>query len=619
MNRKNLTAAVLAGLAGAAGIAGTAQAVNLNPDGLGQVLLYPYYTANDGNDTLLSVVNTSSDAKAVKVRFKEGFNSREVLDFNMYMSAYDVWAAAISMVDGTPTLIVPDSTCTVPYLYEQNQVDGAGQQPFLPYDYDNDAVQYRLDGGPTGIARAAEGHFEMIEMGTLTGDSAADATHVIDADGTQHPKDCQALVDAWTGAYGNGTGGYWLDTGKPGDADYTDSPENKDIGRNSGGLFGGAAIINVSNGTMFSYDARAIQGFDKAEDGVHLHYEPGNSHPSLNDGDQNDASIFFGAPRDESVTLHYDYTRSVDALSAVLMHEHIMNEFNIEAGIHAASEWVVTFPTKNWYVDNYTYPPNGYHYEPDPTDIIACHGWQPGDDYPSWSGSGPKPTSWEACNYIKVDNPSVPVPPFTSVFDGGACEPFAMTVYDREENASSSGSDPGVPIVSPPPPGNPPPSAPNDICYEVNVLRFGNDGNFPVIFGTPEIEGQSLLKTVDTGSVSYDSGNGSKPIVHGWAIINLNPVDDNALLCETGANNQGDPANGACQKQASKSPDKRNDRWVGLKGLPVTGFWAEQFENGYLPDNPGVLANYGGLFSHKGNVHRSGVGTCGGGRQCGND
>jgi hypothetical protein len=91
MNRKNLTAAVLAGLAGAAGIAGTAQAVNLNPDGLGQVLLYPYYTTNAGNATLLSVVNTTDSAKAVKVRFKEGYNSREVLDFNMYMSAYDVW------------------------------------------------------------------------------------------------------------------------------------------------------------------------------------------------------------------------------------------------------------------------------------------------------------------------------------------------------------------------------------------------------------------------------------------------------------------------------------------------------------------------------------------------
>ena len=54
MNRKNLTAAVLAGLAGVAGIAGAAQAaVNMNPDGLGEVLLYPYYTTNDDNTTLV--------------------------------------------------------------------------------------------------------------------------------------------------------------------------------------------------------------------------------------------------------------------------------------------------------------------------------------------------------------------------------------------------------------------------------------------------------------------------------------------------------------------------------------------------------------------------------------
>ena len=34
-------------------------------------------------------------AKAVKVRFLEGKNSREVLDFNLYLSAKDVWTAAI--------------------------------------------------------------------------------------------------------------------------------------------------------------------------------------------------------------------------------------------------------------------------------------------------------------------------------------------------------------------------------------------------------------------------------------------------------------------------------------------------------------------------------------------
>ena len=126
MKRKNLTAAVLAGLAGAAGIVGTASAaLFINPDGLGEVLIYPYYTVNAGNATLMSVVNTTDSAKAVKVRFKEGENSREVLDFNLYLSAQDVWTAAVINDGGTPTLIIPDNSCTVPYLYG-NDSDGDG-------------------------------------------------------------------------------------------------------------------------------------------------------------------------------------------------------------------------------------------------------------------------------------------------------------------------------------------------------------------------------------------------------------------------------------------------------------------------------------------------------------
>ena len=157
MNRKNLTAAVLAALAGAAGIAGTAQAVNINPDGTGQVLLYPYYTANDGNQTILSVVNTTQQAKAMKVRFLEGFNSREVLDFNLYMSAFDVWVAAIADggdlgfpdQTGVTHLVIPDSSCTVPYLYGWGveAVLGLGLQAFLDLAYTGTVD----DGGPQSI------------------------------------------------------------------------------------------------------------------------------------------------------------------------------------------------------------------------------------------------------------------------------------------------------------------------------------------------------------------------------------------------------------------------------------------------------------------------------------
>jgi hypothetical protein len=612
---------VLAGLAGAAGIAGTAQAVNLNPDGLGQVLIYPYYTTNAGNDTLLSVVNTSGDAKAVKVRFKEGFNSREVLDFNMYMSAYDVWVAAIHNDNGTPTLLIPDSTCTVPYLYEQDSDgDGVGEQEFLPYDY----TGKKADGGPTSIARAAEGYFEMIEMGTLTDDSktakrlgsAEAASHVITAAGVQHPQDCEQLVDNWT----TNPDGMWISDGKSSNGDE----EDIDIARNSGGLFGGAAIINVGNGTMFSYDAKAIQGFDKESgDNVHLHYRPGNSFPNMNNGYEKSATVFFGAPRNDAVKLRY--RRGVDAVSAVFMHEHSMNEFNIEAGLNAASEWVITFPTKHWYVDADTVGKNlGTFWEPDPDDA-GCNGWDPGEDYPETIGpddgspvtnrwvevnskgivtdavdkdvDGVIWTDWSPCTFLEYDYPEVPIPPFTSAFvgNGEACEPFDMYVWDREEKSGEGEDNPGRPVVSPPPPGPTDDSAPNEICYEVNVLRFGNDGVFQPVFNTPEIQGASLLKTVDTGGVPYDNGTQIKPIVNGWARIDWNPLGD-AVLCETGR----------CYDDATL--ERYTDDFFGLVGMPVIGFWAQQFENGYL-GTPGasVLANYGGLFWHKGNVRRTGL------------
>src|SRR5256885_8104284 len=154
--RKSLYAA-LAGVS-ALGATGAAQAVNVNPDGLGQVLLYPYYTvrsdsAGNAYNTLLTVVNTTSSSKAVKVRFLEGKNSREVLDFNLFLSPYDVWSAALkaSSTGGTLLLTV-DKSCTLP------QIPAGG-------------VEFKTtlftDGGGTGLDRTREGYFEMIEMGSI--------------------------------------------------------------------------------------------------------------------------------------------------------------------------------------------------------------------------------------------------------------------------------------------------------------------------------------------------------------------------------------------------------------------------------------------------------------------
>jgi len=635
MNRKNVTAAVLAGLAGVAGLASTAQAVNLNPDGLGEVLIYPYYTVNDGNQTLMTVVNTTDRAKAVKVRFIEGHNSREVLDFNLYLSEYDVWVAALAdggdlgYADqaGVPHIVVPDTSCTVPYLYGMGVEAGLdyGLQAFLPYAYTGD----NEDGGPTDIARATEGYFEVIEMGAmlsidLYGDEVDDsvakdelgkgvparmsaaeaATHVIKTDedtGEEYvePADCQLLVDNWT---------LWLNSPKPhplagwwaedaakclfddsddpladgcGQADYWEDGDVylQSTMENSGGLFGSAAVINVGRGTMFSYDARAVQGFDSTDDGIHFY--PGTIHPSLNDGSETMAYVS-DVSTNTIVPLGYD--RSVDAVTAVFMHDEIFNTFNIEEGLAAASEWVITMPTKNWYADPARLGAFSF-YTPDPEDP-GCNGWDPGEPNPytlpvyqatgeNWGPGDPIPDAtntdpatgedWSTCTPIKGSSENPAMNPFTARFDGEACEPVLYQDWDREEDPSIVPGAVIPPIVSPAPPLPPrPEGAPFELCYEVNVLRFGGE-DATSVFGTES----ALLYTVDT---SHENG---------WARITIGSDDANCIACDDDIE----------QHQDSN----------GLRGLPVTGFAAEQYVNGTL-EGGSVLANYGGLFGHKGSV-----------------
>ena len=569
MNRKNLTAAVLAALAGAAGIAGTAQAVNINPDGTGQVLLYPYYTANDGNQTVLSVVNTTEQAKAVKVRFLEGFNSREVLDFNLYLSAFDVWVAAIASAQdlGIPTvgdetipyLKIPDSSCTVPYLYGWGVENGNdyGLQEFLSLAYAGVLVD---DGGPQTIGRAAEGHFEIIEMGTLTNGSAipadpdaeppvpetlgsaAQVTHGVDG----LPADCWALTDKWTENGDPTKSGIWFKEAQTGDGQAT-----TDTIRNSGGLFGTAAVINSENGTMYSYDATAIQGFDDTSDGIH--YIPGGVRPSLNSGSQTDAWVFFGVPQNTSVMLDYD--TSVDAVSAVLMHENIMNEYTIEDDLNAATEWIVTFPTKNFYADYDRMVTAGLA----PKEVIC----EDDEDDPDYDPE---------CEDVLAE----PREPFNTLFaetnkaGDPVCEVVGLKTWDREEatftpDAVVPGTRP--PVVSPSIPDCDPSLGDADcqpdevqfqLCNEVNVLRFGEES----IFGTPDFgDDGSLLISVDN---EYGSG---------WGWINFGG-SDRLLVDDDGA---------------------------ALVGLPVAGFAAWEVENDFV-DGGDVKANYGGLFKHKANV-----------------
>jgi hypothetical protein len=114
MQKKIISLAVAASvLGGAAGHAGQ----YVNPDKTGQVLLFPFYNAENENITNMHIVNTTGAAKAVKVRVLEYKNSDVVLDFNLYLAKYDEFAFGVIAGDVEGAQIVTaDNSCTFPEL-----------------------------------------------------------------------------------------------------------------------------------------------------------------------------------------------------------------------------------------------------------------------------------------------------------------------------------------------------------------------------------------------------------------------------------------------------------------------------------------------------------------------
>lgn len=384
MKKTKLATAVSLALAGSAGALNTAQAVNINPDGLGEVLLYPYYTVRDNHDTLIMVTNTTPDVKAVKVRFLDGQNTKEVLDFNLYLSPFDVWTGAVVATEQGARLTTADTSCTVPTIPEEGV-------EFRNFEF---GEPDEPEGTDTSLDRTREGHLEIIEMGVVTDTNPTDsgafnpataATHVND-----EPANCAALEQAWAS-------GVWA------------TNANANIELNPGGLFGHGMIINVSRGTANSYQATAVDNFFFFEP---FHTNPGSLLPGVESADINsDVFVSQQGATNVPTVVSSTWNRGLDSTSSVLMHNAIMNHFVTHGSIGAATDWVITFPTKRFHIA--------------------------GD---------------------------VATPPFTETFTpAGACEPVGLEIWNREERAQTGGLD-----FSPQPPGG------NALCWETNVITFNN-------------------------------------------------------------------------------------------------------------------------------------------------
>jgi len=296
-------------------------AVSLNSKGMGQALIYPYYTVNKNQDTLISISNASDAGQVLWVSILEGYAGRPTLQFWLFLSAHDVWTASISQTadDGGGILKTSDNSCTYPsipaagVLLRSAYYDGTGPVP--------------ADSGPQGITRTREGFIEFIAGGNLIPGGPTD----------------RAITHQQNGTPGQGA--------PPGCATLTSISFSEDATVPSNSLFGSAAIVNVGEGTYFAYNADAIAGFTD----IPIASYSSGTFVTLIDANSADSSFASGARAylsdNSGRPLVLDYEFGIDAVSAIFMSDALYNEYLVDASLGSNTDWVVTFPTKEYYTD----------------------------------------------------------------------------------------------------------------------------------------------------------------------------------------------------------------------------------------------------------------------------
>ena len=353
--------------------------------------------------------------KAVKVRFLEGKNSREVLDFNLFLSGNDVWTAALTPATGGGTLLTTaDRSCTLPQIPTSGVV------------FRNTLLS--ADGAGATLDRTTEGYVEIIEMATYQ-DSTKTAVNVTHSPPGGTPPGCNKVTDAQATADESGV---------------------------AGGLMGGMTLVNVNSGSDYTEDAVALDNFAT---GVSLYFNAGDTRPTLQNA-QPQTSVVIA---DGGLVFNSDWSigttpgaNSADPVSAVLMHDTVLNEFVLDTITHSGTDWVVTMPTKRFYVSNGTGTPSRLFQQ----------------------------------NFNKT---------------AGSCDDVLINIFDREEQTTST------PIDFSPLPA----AGTNSLCWEANVVTFqnsnvlgsANSANIPTGFQNGWLDLSFFPSTV-TGAVhTLPNGN----------------------------------------------------------------------------------------------------------------
>ena len=507
----------------------------LSADGVGHNLLTPYYSVQEGNGTLLSIVNTDAkNGKAVKVRFRGAANSDDVFDFTVLMSPGDVWTANVykDAETGHARLFTPDNSCTLPRTSELNA------KQFM-----TDRV-YQADAKET-----LEGYVEIFNMADIPPQVAGTtATGVIDeagpdlitnplftaikhvngknpcgstADGTALPAAVTALKTdpAVTARLGAGAAAA---------ADRT-LILKKGLWTPSTGLMGSWTILNQSTGfvswsaNMVAVEARAgtapARGrivFSPQMDDVVAGdvINQLTSDPLLRTaGGAGDASIVQAAQYDlPDMSTPYltsagllalqpaiaaaatdNPVAQANVLTGSLAIKSVMNEYVTNSLIGAQTDWVFSMPTRRYAVGvNYTPLPSAGNPTGKPVAVFNTA---------TVAGVGTQVTAGLVSPYFTAVNTKMGVagssgnPIYQACVETGAGA-STVTAYDQEETSASSDF-----VVSPG-------TAKRVVfCGETSVLSFN---------GTDSLKAAIASKDIDTTYASgwariATPGNGAAP------------------------------------------------------------------------------------------------------------
>lgn len=361
--KKNVLALSIATMIGGLGFSGAAMAApadfDVNESGAGIIQIVPYFTAQDGNATVLHVVNTdTTNAKAVKIRFRGASNSDDLLDFQVFLSPGDVWTGMASAnAEGRLQLVTNDSSCTLPASV---RTDGVTLAPL-------DRLSNRLwDTAEKKHAQTREGYIEILEMATIPAHTKTTGLNEVEAlyTAVKHvKKDGKMQAPCTASAF---TALDQVTDGKTLVAAVAGPPAVPavELGAPTGTLAASWYIMNVAKSTTFSGSATALAL--KAGTAVPV-YAPQKAQiasalvtadPLIaseiidkQDFDVPDLSTPLLSPSAATPAAGLvEASKQAANLSAALNRATVGNQFYQDAGLNAATDWVFSMPTRRYLV-----------------------------------------------------------------------------------------------------------------------------------------------------------------------------------------------------------------------------------------------------------------------------